>query len=146
MPVIKKNTSVKCPLIIEPHPVDYNGYPFVTLISYRKQHMLTIVDNYDGQTIDAYVLDLCVAEDVNEEMLIQTASEWYDSDNHNYPISIEFSKRGMTNEMSRIYRSLNVDFISRFIGPVFRYPMNRIKSVKRRRRKTIPSNIEVISK
>lgn len=131
------------PLIIEPHPKEYKGYPFITLIMYRKQHMLAIVDNVDNDSIKAFVLDVCNAEGVNEESVIITAAQWYERNKNNYPISIEFSKRGMTNDTSKIYKSLNLEYVSRIIGPVSKFPMEHVKSVKRRRRKTIPSGIEV---
>lgn len=135
-----KKTTV--PLIVEPHPRNYSGFPFITLIQYRKAPMLVIVDNADDEVIRAYVLDLCGPERVDEERMIQAAAEWYDTNRTNFPISIEFSRRGMTPMTARVYRALNVEFVSRVIGPVPKYPMNTVKSLKRRRRKALPPNVE----
>lgn len=140
----EKRTNV--PLIIEPHPKDYSGFPFVTLIQYRKQPMLVIVDNADEEIIRAFVLDLCGPERVDEEMIIQAAAEWYSTNRGSFPISIEFSRRGITFATTRIYRSLNVEFVSRVIGPVPKYPMNTVKSIKRRRRKPIGPGVEITQK
>lgn len=137
-----KKTSV--PLIVEPHPRDYSGFPFITLIQYRKQPMLVIVDNADEENIKAYVLDLCGPEHVNEEAMISAASEWYTTNRALFPISVEFSRRGMTPMTSKVYRALNVEFVSRVIGPVPKYPMGTVKSIKRRRRKPIPAGIETV--
>lgn len=131
------------PLVVEPYPKDYTGLPFLTLIQFRKQPMLVIVDNVDERSIKAYVLDLCGPEQVDEEKVILTASEWYARDKANYPVSIEFSRRGMTNETSRIYRTFDVEFVSRVIGPAPEFPMSTVKSVKRRRRKAIPQGVEI---
>ena len=128
------------PLVIEPHPENYVGYPFITLIQYRKQPLLAIVDNATSDYIHAFVLDVCGPEGVDEEEVIATAIDWYKDNAANYPISIEFSKLGMTKDTSKLYRSLNVEFISRVIGPVPLYEMSEVKSVKRRRRKPIPAN------
>lgn len=133
------------PLIIEPHPKEYVGFPFITLIQYRKSPILTIVDNADDETIRAFVLDLCGPEEIDEEILLGMASDWYDVGRSNYPISVEFSKRGLTLAVSKIYRVLNIEFVSRVIGPVPKYPMNTVKSVKRRRRKAIPVGIEILT-
>lgn len=133
------------PLIVEPHPKEYVGFPFITLIQYRKAPILTIVDNADDETIRAFVLDLCGPEEINEELLLDIATNWYDNSRPNYPISVEFSKRGLTLAVSKIYRVLNIEFVSRVIGPVPKYPMSTIKSVKRRRRKPIPNGIEVLT-
>ena len=138
-----KSDKKSAPLIIEPHPAEYSGFPFVTLIQYRKQPMLAIVDNVDDSVIRAFVLDLCGPEEVDEELLIATVSEWYDTNRSSYPISVEFSPKGLTPHTSRIYRALNIEFVSRVIGPVPKYPMNSVKSIKRRRRKVLPAGVEI---
>lgn len=143
---VRRTPKTTVPLIVEPHPKDYIGLPFLTLIQYRKQHMLVIVDNADEETIKAFVLDLCGPESVNEELIIRTAQEWYVTNKQNFPISVEFSRRGLTQETSRIYRSLNVEFVSRIIGPVIKFDMQGAKSVKRRRRKAVPPGVEVLRK
>lgn len=139
--IINKKPTV--PLIIEPYPKNYSGYPFITLIQYRKQHILTIVDNSDHEMIAAYVLDLCGPENVSEEMIINIASEWYKNNYTTHPLSIEFSLRGISDLTSKIYRKFSIEYISRVIGPVAFFPLKEIKSVKRRRKKPISTNIEI---
>jgi len=139
--------KIKTPdLIIEPHPKNYKGYPFITLLMYRNQHILTIVDNSDKNNIYGYVLDYCAAENVNEEVLILTAVEWYQENKTKYPLSIEFSKRGLTKNFSKIYKTFNIEYVSRAIGPIPYFPMGiaAIKSIKRRRKKQIQPNIEIV--
>lgn len=131
------------PLIVEAHPKDYSGFPFITLVQYRKHPMLTIVDNATDDIIRAFVLDLCGPEKVDEELIIRVAAEWYVNSRPNIPISVEFSRLGIAAATSKIYRTLNVEFVSRVIGPVPRYPMSAVKSVKRRRRKPISPAVEV---
>ena len=134
------------PLIVEPHPKDYDGYPFITLIQHRNEHILAIIDNASDKTIEAFVLDLCGPEKINEEAIIMIAAEWYQDDGARYPISVEFSKRGLTKETSKILRSYKVDFVTRVIGPLMSYPMDNVISVKRRRRKAVPPGIEINKK
>lgn len=140
---VDNGRKIAAPLVVEPYPKDYSGLPFLTLIQFRKQPMLVIVDNVDDQVIKAYVLDLCGPEHVNEEKVISAAQEWFEADSVNFPVSIEFSRRGMTDETSRIYRTFDVEFVSRVIGPAPEFPMGIIKSVKRRRRKAVPPGVEV---
>ena len=142
----KKTKSAEkktAPLIVEPHPVDYTGFPFITLIQYRKLPMLAIVDNADESVLRVFVLDLCGPEGNKEEDIIAVASDWYDNNRSNYPISIEFSRKGIVSSTSKIYRALNIEFVSRVIGPVPKYPMNDVKSIKRRRRKPLPIGVEI---
>lgn len=144
--MIKRRSSARkpvVPLIIEPHPADYMGLPFLTLIQYRKQPMLAIIDNVDSDAIRAYVLDMCGPEGVDEEVIITAAASWHAANRHDIPISIEFSRNGLTAVASKIYRVLNVEFVSRIIGPVPKFPMDTVKSVKRRRRRVLSANIEI---
>lgn len=139
----KRSRGNPVPLIVENHPTDYDGYPFITLIQYRDDHVLTIVDNAEQKTIKAFVLDLCGPEGVDEQRLISTASQWYDHNSDRFPVSFEFSRRSMTEEVSPIYRTFNIEFVTRVIGPLPRFEMSEVKSVKRRKRKPVPQGMEV---
>ena len=131
------------PLIIESHPKEYTGFPFITLIQYRKSPMLVIVDNVDSTTIKTFVLDLCGPEEIDEEALLTVAAQWHTNDKHNFPVSVAFSRGGLTMQTTRIYRVLNLEFVSRVIGPAPKYPIDDIKSIKRRRRRPIPLGVEI---
>lgn len=141
---IKKKSRVAVPLIVEDHPKEYDGYPFITLIQYRKNHVLSIVDNSDDSNIHLYVLDLCGPENVKEEKVIEVASGWYDVNRKLHPLSVEFSRRGLTEEMGRIYRTFNTEFVTRVIGPLPRFEMSKIIRIKRRKRKAIQPQIEIV--
>lgn len=144
MTVRKKRKSV--PLIVEDHPDNYNGYPFITLIQYRQQHFLTIVDNSSKKSINVFVLDYCAPEKIDEEFLITVAAHWYQHSSDKYPLSIEFSKRGLVSETSKLLRTFNIDFVSRVIGPLPSFPMGETTTVRRRKRKVLPKNIHVKKK
>jgi hypothetical protein len=145
-PTTTKQSTRKptAPLIIETHPQDYNGYPFLTLVQYRKVPILVVVDNMDTETIRAFVVDLCDPEGLDKELLFKIAEDWFEHDKNLFPISIAFSKLGITAQMSKIYRVLNIELVSRVIGPAPKFPMSEIKSVRRRRRKQISQGIEII--
>ena len=127
----------KYPFIQEPYPGDYAGYPFLALIQHRGEHLLGIVDNFDAKTIRMYVLDLCHHEQVDEKQVINIACEWFDTNRNKYPLSIEFSKRKVTSQTSKIHRTFNVESVTRIIGPVFCFPMNVVYKIKRRKRREI---------
>ena len=135
------------PLIVEPHPAGYDGYPFITLIQYRKEHTLALVDNVDDKVVKAYALDMCGPAGVDEEMLISVAKHWYDAGGlTKHPVSITLSQFGLSETCQAIYRTFNVEFITRVIGPLPRFEMKAVKSVKRRRRKQLSPGIEVKNK
>lgn len=132
-------------LIIENHPNDYTGFPFITLIQYRKELLLVVIDNSTNSTIQGYVLDMCTPEGVDEGTILPIIEYWYDNNRYNHPLSIQFSKMGLTHESSKIYKTLNIEFITRFIGPIYHFPMNNIKSTKKRKKKPISNSIEIIN-
>ena len=143
MTTITRTKKKVVPLIIEPHPKDYTGFSFITLIQYRKYPMLVVIDNMTDDLVHAYVLDLCGPEGLDEETILLIISDWFENNKTNYPISIEFARRGLTLQMSKIYRTLNVEFISRIIGPINKFQMSNVRSIKRRRKKAIPDGVEV---
>ena len=134
------------PLIIESHPENYDGYPFITLMQYRQQHILTIIDNVDDKAIKAYVLDYCGPAGVNEELVITVAHYWHENTRERYPLSFEFSKRDLSDVVSPIYKKFNIDYVSRLIGPMVKFDMSEVKSTKRRRKKDVPEGLEVKQK
>ena len=146
MAVKKRTRGGSVPLIIEDHPSDYNGYPFITLIQHRNEHVLTIIDNADDKSIKAFVLDLCGPERVDENQIVRIASEWYYTRNQRYPLSFEFSRLGLSDQVSKIYRTYNVEFVTRVIGPLPRFAMNEVQSVRRRRKKALSPGVEIHKK
>lgn len=141
--VKRKSKSNHVPLIIEPHPVDYNGYPFITLIQYRDSHDLTVIDNATNKTITAFVLDKCGAAGLNEEAVISVIAEWYEHHADSYPLSFEFSKKGISGVMSSIIQSYPIDFVTRVIGPLPKFNMTENSRVRRRRKKQVPAGVEI---
>ncbi len=146
----KRTRGNPYPLIIEPHPEDYDGIPFITLIQFRNsndtKHFLTIVDNADTSVIKSYVLDMCGPEAVDEEQVINVASYWYENSRDRYPVSFEFSRQGLAKSVERIYRTFSIEFVTRVIGPLPKFEMGEVKQVRRRRRKPVPAGMEVTRK
>lgn len=131
-------TKQKIPLIIEKHPETYTGLPYITLIEYRKSLLLCVVDNTTDSHIHAYVLDLCGPENVSEIQLLEVVENWHQDKDKQYPVSIEFSRHGLTTAVTKVYKSLNIEFVSRVIGPAPEFDMAGSKRVVKRKRKPIP--------
>lgn len=141
----KRTRGNPIPLIVEDHPADYNGYPFITLILYRDEHFLTIIDNADDKHVKAFVLDLCGPEHIREDVVVDIAAEWWKDRKDRFPISFEFSRLGLTDRLSAIYRTFNIEYIKRVIGPLQKFEMSEVTSVKRRKRKALSKGIEIHS-
>ena len=141
-----KKISKKYPLIVEEHPEDYNGYEFITLIQYNDDNYLTIVDNSGKKFVDCYVLDLCKTINIEEQDVILIAQDWFDKSKDLYPISIEFSKMGLTQQYSKLLRSFSIDFVTRVIGPLPNFNMSGTFKVRKRKRKPVPEGVRIIQK
>jgi len=132
--------KVSVPLIIENYPPDYNGYKFISVIKYNDINTLNIIDNVKNKNIHTYVLDLCKAENVEEDFLIKVAENWYNTNRDEYPLSIEFSKLGVSSIVNKILRVYPIDYVTRIIGYVSQFPMSGAKEIRRKRRKNINNN------
>ena len=138
--------SKKFPLVVEPHPDEYDGYDFITLIRFNDESYLNIVDNVSKKYIYSYVIDLCGPENFNEEKLIEVCYEWYYSNGSRYPISVEFSRRDLVDETSAIFRAFPIDYVTRVIGPLPQFNMTGPLKVRKRKRKELSKGIEVVRK
>lgn len=123
------------PLIIEPYPENYDSFRFISLIKYIDSVTLNIIDNIVDDNLYTYVLDLCVAENVDQSRVLSIANSWYENGLYkNYPISVEFSRLGVTTETNRILKIYNVDYISRIIGMANKYPLFSQNTLKKKRK------------
>lgn len=131
-------TNSDFPIKVENHPENYKGYDFITLIRFNDESNIIIVDNVFKRYIDAYCLDLCKPFNINEELIIAVALKWYskNSNNYAYPLSIEFSKMGLSSIASKIMKTYPVDHVSRIIGPVVpQFYMGNPERVRKRKRR-----------
>lgn len=132
-----RRSQYSVPLIIEPHPENYEGYKFITLIRYNDDNTINVVDNIINKQIHTYVLDLCGPEEVNEQEFIEIALNWYSRDLYKtYPLSVEMSRLGYSAKANRILRVFPVDYITRIIGPVVEYPMSGYSRCRKRKKRS----------
>ena len=144
--MINSAPRFKKDVIIEQHPDDYTGYPFVTLIQYKHtQSFISIIDNSDSKSIKAYILDLCKTEDVDEVKLIDVAVNWYSNNYYNRPLSIDLALNGMGNAVTKILKIYHIDCVTRIIGPVQHYPTSEVFFIKKRKKRTIPKTVAAIA-
>lgn len=134
----------KIQLIPESYPENYNGYKFISLIKYNERSQITIVDNVISDNIHAFVLDECQALNLDETVLISYAEDWYSKESDKLPFSIFLSKNNIGMEYYNTIKCFPLDFVSRVLGPLFVFNMGNPMKVKRKRKKDIPNNIEIV--
>lgn len=136
--------SKKFPLVVEPHPADYEGYDFITLVRFNDDTFLSVIDNVSKKYIFGYVIDMCGPDQFEEQKLIEVAYEWYGTNGDRYPISVELSKRGLIERAQTILRAFPLDYVTRVIGPLPHFNMAGPTKVRKRKKKEISKNIEII--
>ncbi len=139
----KKIKEQPLPLLIEEHPKNYSGFPFLTFIQFRTEHVLAVVDNVHDNQIQCYVLDYCGPEGVDDVQFMEMVDRWYHNDRDKYPLSIAISRTNLDTNFNKIHRTYHVEFVTRIVGPLFSYPIDEVRVTRRRKRKPIPSSIKV---
>lgn len=130
------------PLIIESLEDESNAI-FLTLIEYKKQRYLTVIENVVEDEIQAYMLDQLAAEGIDQQWFMSVAVHWFYSSSHKYPLSFEFAKMGHGEIVKRVLKTFNINSTSRIIGKLFTYKVNSKPKVKRRKLVPIPEYFEV---
>lgn len=126
------------PLIVESYPTQYQGLPFVTYLQFHNSNSLVIVDNVRHKQIQCFVIDLCDPEGFDSVWLLEAAAAWYDEHSHRMPLSIFINQLTSTANIDRIYRTFNVEYITRIVGPLFTYPVDEVIVTRRKKRKSPP--------
>lgn len=112
---------------------DLNNFYYLAVLQYRKNHHLVIVDNITNTQVIAYVLDYAPQAGVDLKEMLTVVTRWFYENSDKYPLSIEFSKRGMTKTANKILRRFDLDHVTRMVGKDFKYNFCEPSKVRRRR-------------
>ena len=130
------------PLILENLDSDQN-HAYLTLIIYKKQKYLVVVDNVGNEEISAFVLDMAEAEGIDVKWFLSVCNLWFYSSSEKYPLSFEFAKTGHLNTVKKIIRTFNTNSVSRIVGRIFMYNIQNKPKVKRRKIIPVPEYVEI---
>jgi hypothetical protein len=122
---------------------DSGNYFYLTVLEYRRENYLVIVDNITEDAVGAYVLDFAQQEGVDMKSLISIITRWFYSASCRYPLSFEFSRLGIAPMTNRIYRNFELAHVTRLIGNGFKYDLFSAPKVRRRRVSLIPAGVEI---
>jgi hypothetical protein len=135
----KKNAP---PLIIE-HFQDHSNMMFLALIEYKKTTYLGVIDNIRGNEISAFVLDTAAAENLDVAWFVTIATKWYYESSEQYPLSFEFAKIGQAERVTTILKTFKIDYVSRLVGKIFHFDLDRKPKIKRKKVQMIPAGVAV---
>jgi len=116
---------------------------YLSLLEYKREEYLVIVDNITPTEIGAYVLDFAEQEKVPVTEFLSVVTKWFYGKSDTHPLSIEIAKQGLTEKTAPIYRTFDTTYVARIVGQAFTYDgMNKSK-VRRRRVVAIPEGVEI---
>lgn len=133
----------KVPNLIVEFASDSGNMFFLTVLEYRRQNYLAIIDNVTSEEIGAYVLDFAQQERLDLRQLMSVITLWFYRGSGKYPLSFEFSRLGMSPMTNRIYKTFELPHVTRLIGNDFRFDLETPPKIRRRRVSLIPAGTEV---
>ncbi len=136
-------TKRRVPNLIVEYAEDQGNLFLLSVISYRKEEYLTVIDNVTDDEVTAYVLDFAQQEGIDLQLLLSVITRWFYSASHRYPLSFEFSRLGISSMTNRIHRTFETVHVSRLIGKDFRFNFDGPTKTKRRKANRIPAGVEI---
>jgi hypothetical protein len=133
----------KVPNLVVERAEDQGNYFYLSVLEFRKENYLVIVDNITEDGIGAYVLDFAQQEGIDLKQFISVVTSWFYRGSFKYPLSFEFSRLGMAMHTNRIHKNFELAHVTRLIGNDFRYDLTAPPKIKRRRVSMIPAGVEI---
>lgn len=119
---------------------------YLSLIEYKRDTYLCIIDEVTDESISAFILDYAEQENIKISNFLSFVTHWFYSNSDNYPLSTELAKSGMADQISPIYKTFDIAYVTRIIGNPFSFVKKVKTKVKRRRVAAIPDYIEIVFK
>jgi hypothetical protein len=133
----------RIPSLVVERAEDQGNYFYLSVLEYRRENYLVIIDNITEDGIGAYVLDYAQQEGLDLRQLMSVVTEWFYRGSYRYPLSFEFSRRGMAHMTNRIHKNFELAHVTRLIGNDFRFDLTAPPKVRRRRVSMIPAGVEI---
>lgn len=116
---------------------------YISLIEYKRETYMCIIDNIKEAEIGAYVLDYADQENVDLKSFLSAVTRWFYGRSDNHPLSVELAKAGLTEWAAPLYRTFDTAYVARIVGQGFSYDAMDKSKVRRRRVVPVPEGIEI---
>lgn len=133
----------KIPGLVVERAEDQGNYYFLSVLEYRRENYLVVVDNISDEEVNAFVLDYAQQEGIDLKQLMSIITLWFYRGSGRYPLSFEFSRLGIAQRTNRIMKTFELVHVTRLIGKDFVYDLQDPPKVRRRRVSKIPAGVEV---
>lgn len=115
----------------------------LSLLEYKRDTFLCVLDNITSSEIGAYVLDYAEQEHVPVAQFLSVVWRWFYGTSERHPLSVEIAKHGLTETVAPIYRTFDTTYVSRIVGHSFSYEGMQKTKVRRRRVVPIPEGVAI---
>ena len=126
----------KIPALHIEQVADRGNLLYLSLLEFRRQTYLCVIDNLGQEEITAYVLDLAEPAGVDLPAFLSFTTHWFYGRSDILPLSVALAQAGLTEAVAPLFRSFDTAYVSRIIGQTFVF--NALKKAKVRRRRVIP--------
>jgi hypothetical protein len=116
---------------------------YLSLLEYKREQYLCIIDNMTSSEIGAYVLDYAEQEDIPLQEFLSLVTKWFYGKSESRPLSVEIANYGLTERLTPIFRTFDTTYVTRIVGNAFAYNAMQKSKVRRRRVIPIPEGIEI---
>jgi hypothetical protein len=133
----------RIPSLVVERAEDQGNYFFLSVLEFRRENYLVIIDNITEEHVGAYVLDFAQQEGLDLKQVISLITTWFYRASYKYPLSFEFSRLGIAQHTNRIYKNFELAHVTRLIGNDFKYDLEAVPKIRRRRVSMIPAGVEI---
>lgn len=119
------------------------NYLYLSLIEYKRENYLCVIDNIKSSEIGAYVLDYADQNNIDLPTFLRAVTRWFYSKSDDHPLSVELARYGLTEWTAPMYRTFDTTYVTRIIGNGFSYDAMAKTKVRRRRVVAIPEGVEI---
>ncbi len=116
---------------------------YLTLLEYKRENYLCIIDKISPMEIDAYVLDYVEQENIPLNEFLSIVTKWFYESSERHPLSVEIARLGLTEQLSCLYRTFDTTYVARIVGKAFFYEGLHKSKVRRRRVVPIQEGIPI---
>lgn len=133
----------RIPGLIVERAEDNGNCFYLSVLEYRRENYLVVIDNITDEEVGAYVLDYAQQEGMDLKQLMTLITLWFYRASPDYPLSFEFSRLGISSRTNRIYKTFELTHVTRLIGRDFKYDLLEPPRIRRRRVSKIPAGVEI---
>jgi len=98
---------------------DRGNLLYLSLVEYKRETYLCIIDTIGPDQITAYVLDYAEQEGIDIPNFLRFVTRWFYGRSEKVPLSVAIARAGLTKQLSPIFRSFDASYVSRIIGCLF---------------------------